>query len=151
MAQTSGRKVVVVTGGSAGVGRATVREFAKAGYDVAILARGQAGIDGAAVDVQEAGGRAGAELRATGSNVTIGTVTLPGVNTTQFNWNLTRMPEHPMPVPPIVQPEVCARAIRFCAEHPRRNMWVGISTAYTVLGNRIAQRWPSTGTSARPG
>jgi len=63
MAQTSGRKVVVVTGGSAGVGRATVREFAKTGYDVAILARGQAGIDGAAadvqeVDVQEAGGRA---------------------------------------------------------------------------------------------
>lgn len=70
--------------------------------------------------------------------MTIGTVTLPGVNTTQFNWNLTRIPEHPMPVPPIVQPEVCARAIRFCAEHPRRNMWVGISTAYTVLGNRIA-------------
>jgi hypothetical protein len=41
-------------------------------------------------------------------------------------------------VPPIVQPEVCARAIRFSAEHPRRNMWVGISTVYTVLGNRVA-------------
>jgi hypothetical protein len=78
------------------------------------------------------------ELKATGSNVTIGLVTLPGVNTTQFNWNLTKMPKHPMPVPPIVEPEVCARAIRFSAEHPRRNMWVGISTAYTILGNRFA-------------
>ncbi|SAL09378.1 short chain dehydrogenase [Caballeronia sordidicola] len=32
-------KVVVVTGGSAGVGRATVEEFARQGYDVALLAR----------------------------------------------------------------------------------------------------------------
>ncbi len=32
-------KVVVVTGASAGVGRATVEEFAKHGYDVALLAR----------------------------------------------------------------------------------------------------------------
>jgi NADP-dependent 3-hydroxy acid dehydrogenase YdfG len=31
--------VVVVTGASAGVGRATVEEFAKHGYDVALLAR----------------------------------------------------------------------------------------------------------------
>lgn len=32
-------KVVVVTGAGAGVGRATVEEFAKAGYDVALLSR----------------------------------------------------------------------------------------------------------------
>lgn len=32
-------KVVVVTGASAGVGRATVEEFARQGYDVALLAR----------------------------------------------------------------------------------------------------------------
>jgi short-subunit dehydrogenase len=32
-------KIVVVTGASAGVGRATVEEFAKQGYDVALLAR----------------------------------------------------------------------------------------------------------------
>jgi NAD(P)-dependent dehydrogenase (short-subunit alcohol dehydrogenase family) len=242
--------VVVVTGGTAGVGRTAVREFAAAGYDVAVLARGRAGLEGAAEDVQAVGRRClpiavdvadgeaveaatdrveaelgpiavwvnvafvgslayfwdtspqeyrrmtdvtyygqvngvrsalrvmrprdrGAivnvssamayraiplqsaycgskhaikgfteslitELRATGSQVSIGLVTLPGVNTTQFNWNLNRMPKHPMPVPPIVQPEVCARAIRYCAEHPRRNMWVGVATAYTVLGNRIA-------------
>ncbi len=78
------------------------------------------------------------ELKATGSGVSIGLVTLPGVNTTQFDWNLNKMPKHPMPVPPIVQPEVCARSIRFSAEHPRRNMWVGIATVYTVLGNRVA-------------
>ncbi len=250
MTNTPGRPVAAVTGGTGGVGRATVREFAAHGYDVAVLARGQAGLDGAAADVRRAGGKclalpvdvadgaavdaaadrieaelgpidvwvnvafAGSlaffwdtspeefrrmtevtyygqvngmraalrlmrprdrgsivnvssamayrsiplqsaycgakhavkgvsealitELRAAGSKVSVGLVTLPGVNTTQFNWNLNKMPRHPMPVPPIVQPEVCARAIRFSAEHPRRNMWVGISTVYTVLGNRVA-------------
>ena len=43
-------KVVVVTGGSAGVGRATVEAFAHAGWDVGILARGQARLDAAAVE-----------------------------------------------------------------------------------------------------
>jgi NAD(P)-dependent dehydrogenase (short-subunit alcohol dehydrogenase family) len=51
-------RVVVVTGGSAGVGRATVREFAKAGADVAILARGQERIDNAVREVEAAGSRA---------------------------------------------------------------------------------------------
>src|SRR4051794_29770710 len=54
----SNRKVVVVTGGSAGVGRAVVREFADHGYDVAVLARGQAGLQGAVRDVEAAGRRA---------------------------------------------------------------------------------------------
>ncbi|MGB0094568.1 MAG: SDR family NAD(P)-dependent oxidoreductase, partial [Solirubrobacteraceae bacterium] len=58
MASPGGRKVAVVTGGTAGVGRATVREFAKRGYDVAVLARGQAGLDGAVEDVRGAGGQA---------------------------------------------------------------------------------------------
>jgi NAD(P)-dependent dehydrogenase (short-subunit alcohol dehydrogenase family) len=53
-----GRKVAVVTGGSAGVGRATVRKFAARGYDVAILARGGAGLDGATADVRAHGRRA---------------------------------------------------------------------------------------------
>lgn len=51
-------QVVVVTGGSAGIGRATVREFARAGADVAILARGQDRLESAAREVSEAGGRA---------------------------------------------------------------------------------------------
>jgi NAD(P)-dependent dehydrogenase (short-subunit alcohol dehydrogenase family) len=247
-----GRKVAVVTGGTAGVGRATVRELAKKGYDVAVLARGAAGLDGAAGDVravgqipltiqcdvadydevQRAATQVEAELgeidlwvnvafsgslafswdtsmdefrrmtevtyygqvhgtlaalarmrpRNRGVIINVGSamayrsiplqapycgakhavkgftesvmtelahekskvklcmVQLPGLNTPQFNWNLNKMDKHPMPVPPIFQPEVPAKAIAFLAEHPRRNMWVGISTAYTILGERIAPK-----------
>ena len=37
MPAISGRKLAVVTGGTAGVGRAVVRQFARHGYDVAVL------------------------------------------------------------------------------------------------------------------
>jgi NAD(P)-dependent dehydrogenase (short-subunit alcohol dehydrogenase family) len=244
------RKVVVVSGGSAGVGRAVVREFAAHGYDVAVLARGQAGVDGAVADVEAAGGRGlglvtdaadpdavetaadkvesdlgqidvwvnvafvgalrffwdtdpavyrritdvtffgqvngtrvalsrmrprdrgvivqvgsalgyrgiplqaaycGAkhavkgftesvitELKHEGSRVRVAMVELPGMNTPQFDWNDNGFDDHPMPVPPIFQPEPAARAVRFVAEHRRRNIWVGLPTAYTILGNRVA-------------
>lgn len=49
-------KVVVVTGASAGIGRATAIEFAKQGYRIALLARGKDGLQGALRDVQQAGG-----------------------------------------------------------------------------------------------
>jgi len=252
MVTGTGRKVAVVTGGTAGVGRATVRELAGRGYDVAILARGAAGLQGAAADVRKAGrqalplpadvadyeavrqaaAQAEAELgeidvwvnvafagslafawdtsmeefrrmtevtyygqvhgtlaalermrpRNRGVIVNVGSamayrsiplqapycgakhavkgftesvmcelahekskvklcmVQLPGLNTPQFNWNLSKMPEHPMPVPPVFQPELPARAIAYLAEHPRRNMWVGVSTAYTILGERLAPK-----------
>jgi NAD(P)-dependent dehydrogenase (short-subunit alcohol dehydrogenase family) len=51
-------KVVVVTGASAGVGRATVRAFADRGYDVGLLARGCGGLDAATEEVRAAGRRA---------------------------------------------------------------------------------------------
>jgi NAD(P)-dependent dehydrogenase (short-subunit alcohol dehydrogenase family) len=47
--------IAVVTGASAGVGRATVRELARRGYGVALLARGHAGLKAAAREVEEAG------------------------------------------------------------------------------------------------
>ena len=43
-----------------------------------------------------------------------------------------------MPVPPIFQPEVPARAIYFAAFHPRRQIWVGFPTVKAILANRIA-------------
>jgi NAD(P)-dependent dehydrogenase (short-subunit alcohol dehydrogenase family) len=50
--------VAVVTGASAGVGRATAVALAAAGYDVALLARGAAGLQGAAEEVSRRGRRA---------------------------------------------------------------------------------------------
>jgi NAD(P)-dependent dehydrogenase (short-subunit alcohol dehydrogenase family) len=51
-------QVVVVTGASAGVGRATVRAFAARGARVALIARGRAGLEAARGDVEAAGGSA---------------------------------------------------------------------------------------------
>ena len=244
--------VAVVTGGSAGLGRAIVREFAARGYDVAILARGQDGLDGAVADV-EAAGRRGlgvqtdvsevaeveaaadrveaelgpisvwvndamvgvfGEFRATDpedferavrvnlfgfvngtraalhrmqkrnagaiiqvgsalahrgiplqavycaskhaingfdesvvtelihqkSRVTLSQVDMPAMNTMQFDWVKSQLPHHPQPVPPIYQPEICARIVVDVAERPRRRTWVGESTVFTIIGNRLAAR-----------
>lgn len=51
-------EVVVVTGASAGVGRATVRAFAKRGARIGLIARGRDGLEGALADVESLGGQA---------------------------------------------------------------------------------------------
>jgi NAD(P)-dependent dehydrogenase (short-subunit alcohol dehydrogenase family) len=51
-------QTVVVTGASAGIGRATARLFGERGANVGLIARGQAGLDAARRDVEEAGGKA---------------------------------------------------------------------------------------------
>ena len=56
--QLNRRGVVVVTGASAGVGRAIVRAFAEAGYDVGLIARDGDGLAAAAKEVEAAGRRA---------------------------------------------------------------------------------------------
>jgi short-subunit dehydrogenase len=245
-------RVAVVTGGTAGLGRAIVRELAGRGFDVAVLARGQDGLDGALADIRSAGVRGvgisvdvadrnqveGAadeveselgpidlwvnnamvgvfgefldtnaddferavavdffgfvngtrtalsrmrprdrghviqigsalahrgiplqaaycaskhaitgftesvlgELMHDGSQVKISQVDMPAMNTMQFDWVKSSLPEHPQPVPPIYQPEVCARVVADVAERPRRRTWVGESTVMTILGNRFASR-----------
>lgn len=51
-------EVVVITGGSAGVGRATARAFAAAGYRVAILARGASRVEEACAELESFGAEA---------------------------------------------------------------------------------------------
>lgn len=52
------REVVVITGASAGVGRATVRKFAREGARIGLIARGIDGLKAAQREVEELGGKA---------------------------------------------------------------------------------------------
>lgn len=56
--QQNGNEVVVITGASAGIGRATAREFAKNGARIALLARGLDGLEAAKREIEELGGKA---------------------------------------------------------------------------------------------
>jgi NAD(P)-dependent dehydrogenase (short-subunit alcohol dehydrogenase family) len=78
------------------------------------------------------------ELRHKGSNVHVGMVQLPGLNTPQFDHGRSKMPRHPMPVPPIYKPEVAAEAVHFCAKARRRELYVGGSAVYTIWGSKLS-------------
>jgi NAD(P)-dependent dehydrogenase (short-subunit alcohol dehydrogenase family) len=52
------RKTVVITGASAGAGRAIALAFGKNGWQVALIARGRQGLESAKCEIQAAGGRA---------------------------------------------------------------------------------------------
>lgn len=242
-------KNVVVTGASSGVGRAVVREFARHGANLGLIARGMDGLQGTQAEVEQAGGRAviaqtdvadadqveqaaerieqelgpidvwvnnamttvfsplrditpaefrratevtylgtvygtmsalrrmsrrnrgtivqvgsalayraiplqapycGAkhavrgftdslrsELLHEGQNIGLTMVQLPALNTPQFSWCRTRLPNHPQPVPPIFQPEVAARGIVWAAEHCPRELNVGWTTSLTINGNKL--------------
>ena len=244
------REVVVITGASAGVGRATAREFAKHGATIGLIARGREGLEAAQREVRDLGGEAlvlpldvadaaaveeaaeaveqklgpigvwvnnamtsvfsparemtaeeyrrvtevtylgtvhgtlsalkrmvprdrgtivqvgsalayrsiplqsaycaakhaivgftdslRSELLHDGSRVHLTAVHLPALNTPQFGWVKSRLPRKPQPVPPIVQPEVAARAIYYAAHHRRRELMVGWSTRKAILGQKLA-------------
>ena len=243
-------KVVVITGATGGVGRATAWEFAKQGAKVVLLARDQAQLDGTKKEVEEYGGKAlsisvdvadadaveaaaeqaeqefgpidvwvnnamnsvfapfkeitpkefkrvtdvtylgqvygtmsalkrmiprnkgsivfvgsalayrgiplqsaycgskhgiegfydslRTELMADKSNIKTCMVQLPAMNTTQFGWVLSKLPNKPRPMGKVYAPEVAARAIVFAAANNRRSVWVGYPTYEAILGNKIA-------------
>ncbi|HSU96341.1 MAG TPA: SDR family oxidoreductase, partial [Gemmatimonadaceae bacterium] len=242
-------EVVVITGASAGVGRATVRKFAQRGAHIGLIARGIDGLDGARRDVEACGGKAlvfevdvadadavdaaasavegtlgpidvwvndamtsvfspfkemtaaefkrvtevtylgfvygtmaalkrmlprnrgtivqvgsalayrsiplqsaycGAKHAIAGftdsircelihdhSRVHITMVQMPALNTPQFGWVKSRLPNKPQPVPPIYEPEVAADAIFWAAHHRQREVWVGIPTIAAIVGNKF--------------
>jgi short-subunit dehydrogenase len=78
------------------------------------------------------------ELHHHHSKVQITMVQLPGVNTTQFNWCRSKLPDHPQPVPPIYQPEIPAEAVYWAAHHRRRELWVGYSAWQAIIGGTLA-------------
>lgn len=90
------------------------------------------------------------ELMTQRSNVKLSEVHLPAVNTPQFEWMENDMPKHPMPVPPIFEPEVIGRAVAFIADNPRKELWVGGSTLKTILGAKFAP-WLAEWKLARDG
>lgn len=74
------------------------------------------------------------------SRVRVVMVQMPALTTPQFDWVKSRLPGRAQPVPPIVQPEVAARAVLWAADHDRKEMWVGWPTVKAILGNRVAPR-----------
>jgi hypothetical protein len=60
------------------------------------------------------------------------------LNTPQFEWVKSRLPGRGQPVPPIFQPEVAAEAIVWAAHHRQREVYVGLPTWRTIVGNAIA-------------
>lgn len=78
------------------------------------------------------------ELMHDKSNIKSCMVQLPGVNTTQFGWVLSKLPNKPKPMGKVYQPEVAAKAIVFAAAHNRREIFVGYPTFQAIIGNKIA-------------
>lgn len=90
------------------------------------------------------------ELMHDNSHIKTSMVQLPALNTTQFGWVLSKLPNKPRPMGKVYQPEVAARAIVFAAAHNRRNIMVGFPTYKAVIGNKIAP-WYADWVLARTG
>lgn len=78
------------------------------------------------------------ELMHDKSNVKISMVQLPAMNTTQFKFVRSRLPNKPRPMGTIFEPEVAARVIEFASRNPRREYYVGWPTVKAIVGNKIA-------------
>jgi short-subunit dehydrogenase len=72
------------------------------------------------------------------NKVRVSVVNMPALNTTQFEWTKNKMPKKARPAGTIFQPEIAADAIRFAAEHNRREIMVGYTTVEATLGEKIA-------------
>ena len=72
------------------------------------------------------------------SKVQITMVEMPALNTPQFNWVKSCLPNKPRPMGKIYQPEVAAKAVLYAATHNRREIYVGYPTYQAIIGDKIA-------------
>ncbi len=77
------------------------------------------------------------ELIAEGSNIQVSQVHMPAMNTPQFGWCRSRTDTHPMPVPPIYQPERCAEAVMRVLEGGQRQKIYGVWNWMLVKLNQL--------------
>jgi NAD(P)-dependent dehydrogenase (short-subunit alcohol dehydrogenase family) len=63
-----------------------------------------------------------------------------GFNTPQFDRGRTKLGLQPQPVPPIYQPEIVARAIAHCCEHPQRELPVTWGAQKLLWGQKLSPR-----------
>ena len=78
-----------------------------------------------------------AELIHENSRVVVTMVQMPALNTPQFDWCKSKLPNQAQPVPPIFQPEIAAEAIVFASKNRRREIYVGSSTVIAIIGDYI--------------
>jgi NAD(P)-dependent dehydrogenase (short-subunit alcohol dehydrogenase family) len=78
------------------------------------------------------------ELLHEGSEMRLTMVQLPAVDTPQFDWARSHLPQRLQPVPPIHNPGAVAEAIVRAAIEAPRELWVGGPTIQAVLGNMAA-------------
>lgn len=81
-----------------------------------------------------------AELIHQRSHIVATMVQMPALNTPQFDWCKSRLPNRAQPVPPIYQPEIAAKAIVFASRHRRQEIYVGSSTVVAIIGNKLFPR-----------
>jgi short-subunit dehydrogenase len=67
-------------------------------------------------------------------------VQMPALNTPQFDWCRSKLPNKAQPVPPIYQPEIAAQAIVFASKNKRREIYVGLPTVIAIVGNKLFPR-----------
>ncbi len=70
--------------------------------------------------------------------IALSVVYLPAVNTPQFDWARNHTGRAQYAPDPVFDPRLCAEAIVFAAEHPRREIWVGRSVAQMGAVQRVS-------------
>ncbi|TXM70565.1 SDR family oxidoreductase [Methylobacterium sp. WL120] len=85
------------------------------------------------------------------SDVSLSVIYLPAVNTPQYKWTRNRTGRDQNAPDPVYDSRLCAEAIVFAAEHPRREVWVGRSTVMMAAAQALvpgfadkkaAEMWP---------